>query len=423
MQQPQRKRILVPERESVKSKDDEFIYIATSSTGMYLMNTVLRNKDTAWGGYDILIHDKLTPTKLSFRQRGNPNTPPIPVEEENQKQEAADRWLYVHDVPQKSVIDQLEKILRKETYKFIIYPVTVGTTHATVVLLDFSDPEHKQLIYVDPYNTGNITHPNSAAAYFARSSIEAEEKIIFSFMKDFFNQCLLSWYADLIAADIPPPVLFGDGKIEFVSVTRIMLECQLFIEGSRRQKAGFTINGYCVPLAYYITEALIRYRPLIRYRKGYCIRHFIKHFLCDPRWDDMGNEKYLAYLVGETFAEHQVDVDEDNEKRKPKRRKQISYAARLAIDFNETCRLATVAWNSLMKYAYDAIVTLRDERCAEIYKDSETYSGLPRSVGYYGWLTFLENPHFKRPEISDQIWQRREIFEADNDVARMLTIS
>jgi len=184
---------------------------------------------------------------------------------------------------------------------------------------------------------------------------------------------------------------------KFISLSKIMLECQLFIRNSRGlvdlDKDEFDDNsndGFCVPFTYYIMDAILTYRD--NFVQEPCLPHLIKHFICHPqldnilRWDTdvdiMDSPKYYLFLSGHTQLQFNADSDEHKFIQSNDSLKAVSEI--LKKDFENECLSSKNPWRYFnLSYCQFVIINFRGTRCKKM--KNETYSGLKVYEDYYGW--------------------------------------
>jgi hypothetical protein len=250
--------------------------------------------------------------------------------------------------------------------RYVLVPMMISA-HMCFLLID---RVAKEFIYFNPMNVGTVLMGDQLAS--EEIEVRKEQKLI----QDFFTGLFLGKK--------------GYEGYQFVFLDTTMIECQIFLEGSRNRVDRNSHDGYCAPMAYFICDAILTYRELLP--GNICLKHFVKHFICNPYHDPPppgSLENYLRFLSGHT--ESQLDVDSEEfsfANSGPVEFINFRYMVALGNDFDKTCQQSNAPWLKFMAYCEDMIVIFRDERCDKIYAPHEgmTYSGLRRDEGYHGWV-------------------------------------
>lgn len=286
------------------------------------------------------------------------------------------------------------KIHPDKTY--ILFSVTQETTsgaHQTFLLID---RVRKEFIYFDPMNFGSILMEGDEIY----RSVQAMMKQIERDVRVLIEETFL-WDRKE----------FGQYTIRFLHQT--MIECQLFLEGPRMKVAPHASAGYCQPLSFYIMDALITYRDILLQRKpsGICLDHFIKHFICHPRFDPnaLSDRQYLQFLGGHTDELLAVDSPEYIFAT------HHDYLKALITDFDKECSERPQPWLIFNEYCKEVMVDFRNRRCEVLYPGlkNSTYAGISRDEGYFGWV--------EQPEIYSVIWNCRQFSSHTSDLNKRQT--
>jgi hypothetical protein len=207
----------------------------------------------------------------------------------------------------------------------------------------------------------------------------------------------------------------GTPLYTIVSLVHVLYECNMFVEGSREavnQKFRKHVSDvrYCLVLTHAVIFAITTYVPVIEGLKekpkwkwdqgqNLCIHHFIKHFICHPRFDTakaVEDEAYMKFLhghtnavqilpavckdfatsvIGTSFLESTKETLTDLARFKSQllRERLVKgnhrhYCSRqeffdkLRMDFDANCLLSTNPWKMLMEFPREVIGNFAVER-------------------------------------------------------------
>lgn len=271
------------------------------------------------------------------------------------------------------------------------------------------DKKRKEFIYFNPMNTGMIVTnpeevvqemeaPTGVAARLYSILKEAVQTAQFEYARRTYEelQTRIRYENEGVQKMFQTHFLslpeFKDYKI--VSTLQTMVECQTFLESSRRavQAAGNITNpGYCMPMSFYIFDAILTFRDAIdRYIRvnglpgPVSLDHFVKRFICFPRVDRdaVRSVQYISYLgQGPDTKPSRLMTDfftSDGI---------FAYYENLLKDFDQHCVGSINPWAFFMDFCKGVLVDFRNERCDAKYGEGSTYSFFKRNEGFYGWAT------------------------------------
>jgi hypothetical protein len=280
--------------------------------------------------------------------------------------------------------------------------------HSMAILIDNKD---RKVYFIDPTNSRDnfdrIVDDETAPL------VETANKQLHSVLKKLFQDKGF-FLTDKQAADKNGSLLYT-----IVSLVHVLYECNLFVEGSREavnQKFGNHVNDirYCIVLTHAVIFAITTYIPAIEKiesgpwrwsvskAKRLCIFHFIKHFICHPRFDTaeaLADKEYMKFLRGHTDAvkalptvcedfaisvigvshlQRREEGDEDVSRLARLKSKALKerlaagghlhhfsrkeFLDKLRIDFDANCLLSTNPWKMLMELPREVIVNFAGKK-------------------------------------------------------------
>jgi len=249
--------------------------------------------------------------------------------------------------------------------------------HQCFILID---QIRKEIIYFDPMNS--------------RGVLGCIGRSVSSFLSKGDEDTAIQALRDKIPGFSQINDATGEYEYKVKSLSYTMLECQVFIEGSRmvndKRKGGDkSDSGYCVPMSFYILDAILSYRDACT--EQLCLDHFIKHFFCNAQLIGIHSliidqETYIQFLSGHTDILLMEDTAE-HEFVSGRIIKFISNMIGISIktDFDSTCQRSPEPWKRFQEYCKHIIVDFRNERCAN--RPNKIYSDMIKpNEGFYGWI-------------------------------------
>jgi len=280
------------------------------------------------------------------------------------------RYFVVDDKYYTCAIDDIRIETKKQ---YIIIDVTIRYVeeigHQCLILID---QIRKEIIYFDPMNTGMVIK-NKTNKQWMLDVVKEQEMLSIKTLRE-----RMKWDEK-------------QDEYNVKSLIRTMLECQVFIEGSRNANMTkydtVTYDGYCVPMSFYILDAILSYRNACT-EKGICLDHFVKHFICNAQLIGVHSlitdqETYIQFLSGHTGLLAIEDTREHEFATGVITSEELERS--IVIDFKRMCRLQPLAWRNFQRYCEYVMTEFRDERCTN--RPNKIYDDTKQEHNIYGWST------------------------------------
>jgi len=222
--------------------------------------------------------------------------------------------------------------------RYMIFPMRIVSQNSDEALMILCDRSSKVFILIDPMN----------------------------------GKSVLTDYTDIVNVGFKEHPPFAD--YEYVSLQTIMLECQAFLEVSRKRNAPHSTTAYGVPLSIYMAHAIIEEWP--KYEDRFiCLPHFIKRYICDPYATMHKVERENQVIIAAHTHEETKLITRENQAEVIREIMQR--------DFKKDCLESDKPWKQLMGFCNHVMVSFRDTFCTEFYQ-RPTFSTIQGT--FHGWL-------------------------------------
>ena len=255
--------------------------------------------------------------------------------------------------------------------KYRLFNRYLPAGHSTMLVFDL---KRREILYIDPANMGTVSKSDGT---FERL-VQHNAKTLDLLRREMFAR-----------SDFTEFTVVHD-------MTEATLNTQLYME-TRRPPDDH--EGYCVPLTYYIVDAIITFWDRLRSDRPQVpalvvMQAFLPHYLCQPRpasFADMRNE-YLSYsrdLI------HSMRVDYDDARiRASAATGQYAYEnysnrrrTEVQTDFDRDCLRTSLPWDMFAAFMEDAQGRFLNEQCE--------LQGIIKPPGVHRWVDQLYE-HTKR---------------------------